>query len=47
MFGSSFSGLFTRVEKGHIRMGLAGKGRINWRGSDNRSAIPRNRTALG
>ena len=28
MPGSSFSGLLTRVETGHIRMGLAGKDRI-------------------
>jgi hypothetical protein len=26
--GSSFSGLLTRVEIGHIRMGSAGNGRI-------------------
>jgi hypothetical protein len=30
--GSSFSGLLTRVEIGHIRMGLAANGRINSRG---------------
>ena len=33
MDGSSFSGLLTRVEIGQIRMGLAGNGRINSRGS--------------
>jgi hypothetical protein len=31
--GSSFSGLFTRVEIGHIRIGSDGKGRIKSRGS--------------
>ena len=31
--GSSFSGLLTRVEIGHIRMGVAGNGRIRSRGS--------------
>jgi hypothetical protein len=31
--GSSFSGLLTRVEIGHIRSGSAGKGRIKSRGS--------------
>jgi hypothetical protein len=31
--GSSFSGLFTRVEIGHIRIGSAGNGTINSRGS--------------
>ena len=31
--GSSFSGLLTRVEIGHIRMASAGKGRINSCGS--------------
>jgi hypothetical protein len=31
--GSSFSGLFTRVEIGHIRIGPAGNGRIKSRGS--------------
>ena len=31
--GSSFSGLLTRVEIGHIRMGSAGNGRIKSRGS--------------
>jgi hypothetical protein len=31
--GSSFSGLLTRVEIGHMLMGLAGNGRINSRGS--------------
>ena len=31
--GSSFSGLFTRVEIGYIRIGAAGKGRIKSRGS--------------
>ena len=30
--GSSFSGLLTWVEIGHIRIGSAGKGRINSRG---------------
>jgi hypothetical protein len=31
--GSSFSGMFTRVEIGHIRIGSDGKGRIKSRGS--------------
>jgi hypothetical protein len=31
--GLSFSGAFTRVEIGHIRIGPAGNGRINSRGS--------------
>ena len=31
--GSSFSGLLTRVEIGHIRIGSAGNGRIKSRGS--------------
>ncbi len=31
--GSSFSGLLTRVEIGHMRIGPAGNGRINSRGS--------------
>ena len=31
--GSAFSGLFTRVEIGHIRISPAGKGRIKSRGS--------------
>ena len=31
--GSSFSGLFTRVEIGHIRIGSAGNGTIKSRGS--------------
>ncbi len=31
--GSSFSGLLTRVEIGHIRMGSAGNGRIKSEGS--------------
>jgi hypothetical protein len=31
--GSSFSGLLTRVEIGHIRIGVAGNGTINSRGS--------------
>jgi hypothetical protein len=31
--GSSFSGLLTRVEIGHMRIGSAGKGRIKSRGS--------------
>jgi ABC-type uncharacterized transport system substrate-binding protein len=31
--GSSFSGLFTRVEMGHIRINSAGNGRIRSRGS--------------
>jgi hypothetical protein len=30
--GSSCSDLLTRIENGHIRMGSAGKGRINLRG---------------
>jgi hypothetical protein len=33
MEGSSFSGLLTRVEIGHIRIKSAGKGRIRSRGS--------------
>jgi hypothetical protein len=33
MEGLSFSGLSTRVEIGHIRIGSAGKGRIKSRGS--------------
>jgi len=31
--GSSFSGLFTRLDIGHIRIRPAEKGRISWRGS--------------
>jgi hypothetical protein len=33
MDGSSFSGLLTRAEIGHMRSGSAGKGRIKSRGS--------------
>ena len=33
MEGSSFSGLFTRVDIGHMRIGSAGNGRIRSRGS--------------
>ena len=36
--GSSFSGLLTRVEIGHIRIRLAGNGRISSRGVTQRAA---------
>jgi hypothetical protein len=36
--GSSFSGLLTLVEIGHIRIGSAGNGRIKSRGLAGRSA---------
>ena len=45
--GSSFSGLLTRVEMGHIRMGLAGNGSIKSLGSGSSSASGHNRQALG
>jgi hypothetical protein len=42
--GSSFSGLLTRLEIGHIRIRLAGNGRIRSRGSRS-SPSQRNRLA--
>jgi hypothetical protein len=37
--GSSFSGLLTRGEVGHMRIGLAGKGRIAGRNRRSRRGI--------
>jgi hypothetical protein len=47
MDGSSFSGLLTRVEIGHMRIGSAGKGRIKHAGPAPLPASGRSRPVRG